>query len=91
MIIINKIDKKLKERIEQHKKNNYQIGILLQKDKRIQVVHKKNAGRILARQDGLSVAQGEYITFVDSDDWLESHFYEDLMNIVIYLRFLVYP
>lgn len=55
-----------------------------QKDKRIQVVHKKNAGRILARQDGLSVAQGEYITFVDSDDWLESHFYEDLMKPFLY-------
>lgn len=42
------------------------------KDKRIQVIHKENGGVSSARNAGLDGAQGEYICFVDADDWLEA-------------------
>lgn len=42
------------------------------KDKRIKVIHKNNAGVSAARNDGLDLAQGDYITFVDSDDEIGS-------------------
>ncbi|MBZ7954711.1 glycosyltransferase [Campylobacter sp. W0018] len=40
------------------------------KDKRIKVVHKKNAGLGAAYNTGLDLATGEYIGFVESDDWI---------------------
>lgn len=43
-----------------------------QKDRRIRVFHKKNGGVSSARNLGLDNAQGEWITFVDSDDWIEN-------------------
>lgn len=43
-------------------------------DKRIKVVHKKNEGVSLTRNLGISIASGEYITFIDSDDWIEQDF-----------------
>lgn len=39
------------------------------KDKRIKVIHKENAGQAAARNDGIQVASGNYITFIDSDDY----------------------
>lgn len=41
-----------------------------QKDSRIQVIHKKNEGVDKARFSGLNIANGDYVIFVDSDDWL---------------------
>lgn len=41
------------------------------KDNRIVVLHQKNQGVSAARNNGLDIAQGEYICFVDSDDWIE--------------------
>lgn len=50
------------------------------KDKRIQVIHKKNGGLSSARNAGLDVVEGDYIVFVDSDDYVEKHLLEELYN-----------
>ena len=64
------------------------------KDSRIKVVHKKNGGLGFARNSGLEVATGEYVTFLDSDDFVDLYTYEHLYNIAktenldaIYYRF----
>lgn len=48
------------------------------KDSRIKVIHKSNRGLSDARNAGLEVASGKYISFVDSDDWIDTHMYEIL-------------
>lgn len=48
---------------------------LAKNDGRIKVHHVKNGGVSLARNIGISAATGDYITFVDSDDWLEAEMY----------------
>lgn len=50
------------------------------KDSRVKVVHKKNGGLSSARNAGLDVANGKYISFIDSDDWVENCFIENLVN-----------
>lgn len=50
------------------------------KDTRIKVIHQKNAGVSAARNAGLDIAKGEYIGFVDSDDWIEPNTYEIAYN-----------
>ena len=42
----------------------------------VKVIHKKNEGVVKARNDGINIATGKYLTFVDSDDWLDKGFYE---------------
>lgn len=49
-------------------------------DNRFRVIHKNNEGLSAARNDGLNVASGEWVTFVDSDDWLEPCFLEVLIE-----------
>ncbi len=46
------------------------------KDTRIKVIHQANAGVSVARNRGLDAATGEYVTFVDADDWVEPVAYE---------------
>lgn len=48
------------------------------KDVRIKVVHKQNSGLGYARNSGLEVATGEYVAFVDSDDYVDVSMYEKL-------------
>ena len=48
------------------------------KDKRIQVIHKQNEGVAITRNLGIDKASGEYISFVDSDDWISLDFYQKL-------------
>ena len=50
------------------------------KDPRIKVISQENSKQGAARNRGLDVAQGEFITFVDSDDWVELDFCELLYN-----------
>jgi len=50
-------------------------------DKRVKVIHQKNAGVSAARNAGLDRASGSYIAFVDSDDYLELDMYERMMRI----------
>ena len=52
------------------------------KDKRIKVIHKENGGLSDARNVGLDKAKGEYIVFIDSDDWIDEKMIEILYNIV---------
>lgn len=50
------------------------------KDSRIRVIHKENEGVIMARYDGVRIAKGAYVTFVDGDDWINVDMYEQLMR-----------
>ena len=50
------------------------------KDNRIRVVHKKNGGVSSARNTGLELAKGDYIGFVDSDDYIHPNMYQVLVN-----------
>ena len=50
------------------------------KDQRVRVFHTENRGLSAARNLGLKEAQGEYIGFVDSDDWVEPIMYEVLLG-----------
>ena len=52
------------------------------KDDRIVVIHKKNNGLSSARNAGLEIAKGNYIGFVDSDDWLDKSMYEVLLKLL---------
>lgn len=47
------------------------------KDSRIRVIHKQNAGLSSARNAGLDICTGEYVSFIDSDDWVEYNMYEE--------------
>lgn len=50
------------------------------RDRRIQVIHKENGGLSSARNTGLDIATGEWVGFVDSDDWVEPDMYEYLLS-----------
>ena len=49
-------------------------------DARIKVIHQQNGGLSHARNAGLEIATGDFIGFVDSDDWIEPNMYEILMS-----------
>ena len=50
------------------------------KDERIKVVHKRNGGLSSARNAGLDICSGDYIAFVDSDDYLEVNYLKNLLK-----------
>ena len=50
------------------------------KDRRIKVVHKKNGGASSARNAGLDIACGRYVSFVDSDDIIDNMMFETAVN-----------
>lgn len=51
-------------------------------DKRVIVVHQGNSGVSVARNRGIDIANGDYITFVDSDDWLEENTFKILTELL---------
>ena len=53
------------------------------KDERIKVIHVENGGVARARNIGLDNAKGEYIGFVDSDDFVDSQMYEKLLKVAL--------
>ena len=54
-----------------------------EKYNQIRVLHKKNGGVGSSRNAGLALATGEYVLFVDHDDWLDQHHIEDLYNLAV--------
>lgn len=53
---------------------------LAEQDSRIRVIHQKNAGLAAARNAGIEAALGEYIGFVDSDDYVSKDMYQELLT-----------
>lgn len=53
------------------------------KDSRIKVVHKKNGGLSDARNAGMKVATGDYVSFIDSDDYISLDFHETLFQTMV--------
>ena len=49
-------------------------------DERIKVIHKANGGLSSARNAGLDAASGDWVSFIDSDDWIEPDMYEVLLR-----------
>jgi glycosyltransferase involved in cell wall biosynthesis len=49
-----------------------------EQDSRIRVIHQENGGISVARNNGLDLAQGEYIVFIDSDDWIRANSLSEL-------------
>ena len=52
------------------------------KDKRIVIIEQKNGGVSSARNAGLDLAKGKYVTFIDGDDFLEPDFVEYMINLI---------
>ena len=50
-------------------------------DSRVKVLHQSNGGVSAARNNGLKHAGGDYITFIDSDDWIESNYLQTLVEL----------
>lgn len=53
-----------------------------QRDNRVKVIHKKNGGVSSARNKGLALAKGEWVVFVDSDDFIKNNHLEVLANAI---------
>ena len=55
----------------------------VKKDSRIKVIHKENGGLSDARNVGMSIATGELMGFVDSDDWIAPNMYQNLYDLMV--------
>lgn len=56
------------------------LGEYASNDKRIKIINQENQGVSVARNNGIQVATGEYIMFVDGDDWIEPETCEKIYN-----------
>ena len=59
------------------------------KDSRVRVFHKINEGVSSARNVGLDNAKGQWITFVDADDWIDKNMYQELYNTAVSSRYRI--
>ena len=50
------------------------------KDNRARAIHQENRGVVAAREQALHAAKGEYVTFLDADDWIDKNVYEKMMK-----------
>ena len=57
-----------------------------EKDDRIKIINQENSGVSVARNNGIRKAEGEYVTFVDSDDYIDDCTYKSCMSIVLQER-----
>ena len=53
------------------------------RDKRIRAIHQENGGESKARNVGLQLMTGQYVGFLDCDDWIEPDMYESLLGIIL--------
>lgn len=53
-----------------------------QKSNKVRVIHKENGGAASARNEGIKVSNGEYLFFVDGDDWIETNCLSSMMEII---------
>jgi glycosyltransferase involved in cell wall biosynthesis len=53
-----------------------------EKDRRVKVIHKENGGLSSARNAGLDLANGDYVLFIDSDDWISHNYIQSLIDCV---------
>lgn len=56
------------------------LNTYAQKDSRIVLINQENQGQSCARNKAMKIANGEYIAFVDADDWIDLDFFEKLYN-----------
>lgn len=59
------------------------IDTYAKKDSRIKTVHQKNAGQSAARNRGLQIATGDYISFIDGDDEIKPNFIKELLQVYL--------
>nr|MCR4662874.1 glycosyltransferase [Endomicrobiaceae bacterium] len=53
------------------------------KDNRIKIINQKNSGSSVSRNNGIKQALGQYVSFVDADDWITDNYLEILYNKII--------
>ena len=53
-----------------------------ERDERIKVIHKVNGGLSDARNAGIQIAKGDFIAFVDSDDWIAPNMYQMMVDAI---------
>ena len=64
-------------------------GHVKEKDARIRVFHKENGGSSSARNLGIEQAKGEYLGFVDSDDYISPTMYEEMIKVILKHRVMI--
>lgn len=63
-------------------KSRYIISEYVKQDKRVVAIYQKNSGPSIARNNGIKIARGKYLGFVDSDDYINELMYEKLYRLV---------